>query len=468
MHRFLSFLAFRPSWARLLTALLLLYLTFAFACQANVDLFSEKARLQHIEGTSRCEADRRLSKGRQGSHSMRLFLVADNLEAIPPGRLQGSLSTFAIDNLYIAGSTKDPKAAEETLSPRPQVFDAETGKLVSTATATLDIAQDGESWIQENPNYTSVKERVENLRVSKSVALLVDMSQAAGNADTSLTRTSTPAGWILSNFNQETFRGDLDVFAILFMRGGVIQRDDNLFINKSEDEQTPSFLGKLRGFLQTSSDNKDEISKRFTSISAGEARGTLPLYEGLNEAAVILREMSWDPDGGLIHNNPAAISISITRDANLIDNKPTRLSQAETSLRGTQDQFVPLMSIVYPRASTAAKQPDWDKHLDELCQLARAASLSENRAKYFGHVFPMYARNLENIEFQRVLRSQLDGAYNAMEGYLEVKINFQLGGSGLTAGKRYIVAFSLKGEFLGERVEDRTKNPILFFEVEAN
>ncbi|MCB9637547.1 MAG: hypothetical protein H6727_01415 [Myxococcales bacterium] len=426
------------------------------ACQANVDLISEKRRLDRIEGTPRCEEGLRVVGGASGTATMRVYLVDDDGEEIPPGRLETSTSPFT---------------AKDNLSLRPnsiRVLDADTGNQIPSVTADISIEEGrSDGWIQENPNYTAAKQNAENLRAPRAISFLLDMSETAASQDQTRERSSAPAGWVLSVLNERQENGNLDAFALLLMRNNLFTRTDNMFIGEDTDLQLIGVSNQPRGFLVSTGNEKDKISRAFLNISNGQVNLNAPLYGTIREAAVLTRDVSWNENGDTL-NNPAVIAITVSQDAHVL--KPNdvtdEFANAQTALRGTNGQFVPFMGITYPKPS-GVKDDAWEDHLNKICEMARVAG--SGGVNYFGQVF--YARrNLELTTgspqlFQDAVRDQLDMAFHAMGGWLELKVKYTL--TGAQTGKRYLVAFGLNGTFLGEKTKEAALGleKFLVFEV---
>ncbi len=429
------------------------------ACQANVDLISEKRIIDKIEGSPRCEQGLRVVEGQNGTATLRVYLVDDGSEEIPPGRLQSTTTPFTVkDNLSLRPNTI-------------RVIDADTGAQANGVTATLTLVDqtDSANWIQENPNYALVKQSAENLRAPRAVSLLIDMSETAAGPDFSMTRGSSPTGWLLSVFNQNQQRGNLDALAVLLMKNNLFTRTDNLFLGADTNLQLIGASAQPRGFVVTSADGKDILSRGLLNLSNGTVNLNAPLYGTVREAAVLTRDVSWDESANAI-NNPAVIALSLSQDAHVLSPKDVAddFANAQAGLRGQNSQFVPFMGITYPKPA-GVKDDAWEDHLNKLCELARVAGTGG--ANYFGQVF-FVRKDLEIVtgerrELQNSVRDQLDMAFHAMGGWLELKVSYQL--SGAQAGKRYLVAFGLNGKFLGETTEKSSKNneSFLIFEVKS-
>ncbi|MEM1008342.1 MAG: hypothetical protein AAGJ35_05000, partial [Myxococcota bacterium] len=393
------------------------------ACQGNVDLIPEKRVLDRIEGSSRCESALRVSNGTRGEHRMRLYLVDEGNEDIPPGRLKDNSSSFSIESLSIREGSA-------------QVFEKGTGKRVDGAgvTLTLKAGDSGTDWIQENPNYTSTKGVSSNLRPPRAVSLLFDMS-AKQRSSLDLQRASS-AGWI-RNFNDNRQRGNLDAFALLSMRNNLFTRNDNLFIDEDVEKQLIGASRQAKGFLITTESNKEDATNKLLGLT-GSSRNA-PLYGTITEAAAITRDVSWDEAKQPI-NNPAIVALSLSRDAHSIDSSVAKdqLNDAKSALQG--EQYIPLMAITSPRPSDIQEE-DWSRHLNQLCDLSRTAT-AQGSTHYFGQVFQLrldIQPDPDNAstkpDAQEEYRKQLDMAYHAMSGWLEVIVNYQL--TSLPRGKTY-------------------------------
>ncbi|MCB9637551.1 MAG: hypothetical protein H6727_01435 [Myxococcales bacterium] len=426
------------------------------ACQANVDLISEKRIIDKIEGTPRCEQGLRVVEGASGAATMRVYLVDDSNEEIPPGRLEASTTPFTVQN---------------NLRLRPdsiRVIDADTGAQAGGVTADISFEEGrSDGWIQENPNYTAAKQNAENLRAPRAISLLIDMSETAAGQDFSMTRGSAPTGWSLAVLNQNQLRGNLDALSVLLMRNNLFTRTDNMFIGVDTDRQLIGISNQPRGFVVTTADEKDNISAALLGLSNNQVNLNAPLYGTIREAAVLTRDVSWNENGDTL-NNPAVIALTLSQDAHVL--KPNdvtdEFANAQTALRGTNGQFVPFMGITYPKPN-GVKDADWEDHLNKLCELARVAGTGG--VNYFGQVFYVQ-KDLELVqgerqELQSAVRNQLDMAFHAMGGWLELKVKYTL--QGAQTGKRYIVAFGLDGTFLGELTDKSSKNKesYLTFEV---
>ena len=446
---FFSFSSRHPLFTLFVTFLAVGMMT--TACDFNVELTDEKRVLEKIEGTPVCDKDNRRQTSKSGSLDFRLFLVDNRKEALniigitePPFNLQAS-----------AFSVKDGTI---------KILDAETGEEVKGATATVKMGTEIDA--QANPCYEELEESIQNLRIPKSVALLIDMSETAGNEDAPRTRTSATATWILDNFNEDQSRGGLDIFYTLLIRAGRLNAKDNLFKTWDVEKQYIAADGRKRGFLLTEEDTKTELSEEFTRLSPANIEGDPPMYEGIEASALDLRIVSRDKDTEEPQFNPSVVAISLERDVTIIESKGnTKRDAAQKALKGSQTSngyydFVPLQSIVYPTPdfSKDESKQQWDTHLDNLCTLAKAAGI--NKTKYWGNLFQV----LPSIgrRYQDSVRSKLDMSYHAMKGYIQTKLSYTLGGS-VEAGKRYIIVFSMDGELLGEQVKAESQ---LHFEVQ--
>ena len=445
-----------------------LALLYLISCQANVDLISEKRIIDKIEGTPRCEQSLRKVEGNNGQVTMRLYLIDDSNEEIPPNRLVSTTTAFGIDNLSVRNG-------------RTLVLDAETGRIASNVSVnlTLQAGSTDTDWIRENPNYTAVKQTAENLRASRAVAFLLDMSEGVASVDASRTRAAAAAGWI-SLFNQNLVRGSLDIFALLLMRNDRFTQQDNLFINASDDRQFIGASGRERGFvLTTATEKNDFISQELIRITNTQINRNAPIFGTVKEAALLTRDVSWGEDGTPL-NNPALIGIIGSLDAHTLKPQDAvdQFGEARAEIK-RNDLFIPPMFVTYPR-SVDVKTEDWERQLDQLCDLARTANV-EGGSIYFGQVFPIRP-NLQLAEdgtqirdTQDSVRNQLDMAFHAMSGWVEIRVSYTL--TGAQPGKTYYVAFVVDGEFLGETTNksqvnpnatDKNKDSYLIFEVKAN
>ena len=115
---------------------------------------------------------------------------------------------------------------------------------------------------------------------------------------------------------------------------------------------------------------------------------------------------------------------------------------------------MPLTTIVYPKPDSV-KQADWDVHLDNLCQLSKAAS--NNKDVYWGNVFRVVP-NRKRL-YQESANNHLNMAYHSMAGYIQVELKYSLPSS-LKKGKKYIITFSMLGKFLGEEIKSDPDIPL--------
>jgi len=336
------------------------------ACDFNVEITDEKRSLEKIGGTSPCASGQRFSTGTSGSHTLRIFLIDDrqNPEALDLDGINREPFNFVIGSLAVA-------TADDHDSARPKLIDAEDGTEVSGTNVTLSLVDDGDNSLLPvpNPRYSNLKRTSENKRVPKAVNLLIDMSETSADSDTSLSRTSAPAGWILENFNTDTTVGDLDVFSTLLVRSGVVSRSDLLFIGPEweDDLQYIADDGRRRGFLLTTDDAKERISQTFTNISNNRVSGQPPAYAAIQAAAADTRLVARSEESGNALFNPGIIFVTLERDHSLIDKNTNVLPQATQALAGDpwdypaedaadgvideafqKADFIPLMSVVYP------------------------------------------------------------------------------------------------------------------------
>lgn len=426
------------------------------ACDYNIEVFPVKKKLEKIEGVARCENANRLKKGNSGQVSLRIFLVDQNNESIMPDEnnpLDLSKLSISSEGSFV-----------------PTVIDADDGTVVSGASVKLNIVTNGAEPLKRviNPQYETILNSVRPNRVPNAVSLLIDMSETAANQDNALSRTSATAGWILDEeyFNADSARGFLDIFQEILVRGNRLSPDDDLFKGKKDADNKPiNYIpssGRPSSFLITNEDNKDMISSENTNTSNSRAREFPPLYDAITASAQNLRSVAYDATNTpAMLFNPMSIAISLERDVNAVNKKPTSLNRALAAIKDA-NSFMPVTTIVYPKPSGTA-DADWSKHKDDLCTLAQKGGT--NRNDYFGHVIPILPENRGRSnesaqDYQAMVRQALNMAFHSMKGFHELKVSYTL--SGVKAGKRYYVEFSLQGEWLNEKSDPKNSARIIF------
>jgi hypothetical protein len=435
------------------------------ACDFNVEITDEKRSLEKVVGTPRCESDQRVSIGSSGQHRMRIFLIDDqqeNPEALELNGIDQEPFNLTIAKFKVATTQDHPSANIEVLN-------AEDGTKIDDATATIEIVNDP-LVVEHNPRHTALKNITGNRRVPRAVYLLVDMSETAADQDTNVSRTSAVGTWILENFNSDSTRGDIDVFASLLMRNDLVSSSDVMFRNWEPPEDHYVGSRGFRGFVYTTEDVKDRISKTFTNTTNSQVSGSPPIYSAIEAAAAELRNTASEESDLLF--NPSIIAISLERDSFLLGKAAAdKMADATRALRGkgfpdtsnleTAD-FIPLQTIVYPRPDKTSIQ-QWDAHLDNLCTLAQTGGSS--RLIYWGNVFHVIPSPRRDA-YQGNLKNQLDMAYHAMKGYIELKLKYSLTGNGIQPGKRYIISFKLQGKLLDQTSSVGANIPRINFVVE--
>lgn len=438
------------------------------ACDFNVEITDEKRSLNKIGGTTPC--DQRILRSNSGTQTIRVFMVDDNQSAPEAIELSGidqepynlKLSAFEV----ASGDKADIL-----------VYSHETGEKVSSAQATVSVATDGTYEVHPNPRHSALKKQAENRRVPLAVYLLIDMSDTALAQDNGALRTAVPGSWVLENFNTDSTKGDLDIFAALLVRNDDLSATDILFL-QWDIEADKYYLsdGTFKGFIYTSPESRNRMSEKFIGTGNPVSAGTPPIFAAISAAAKDLRRHARE-DNTLLFN-PNLIAISLERDVALIDpKKPDRLNDALSSVRGTgwpdlDDEttadFIPAQTIMWhkpfpPNVTNPPSQEDWDKYVDKMCTITQAAGPSKKI--YFGNIFPVI-RGGQRDFYKENLKNAMDIAQQANKGYLTLQVKYSLSGSGIEKGKRYNIAFKLKAKLL-EQESKNELSPYIYLTVEA-
>ncbi|MCB9637548.1 MAG: hypothetical protein H6727_01420 [Myxococcales bacterium] len=413
--------------------------------------------MSKFAGEQRCEKDLRIAAGASGTAKMRVYAVDREDRSIPVSYLQKeSTPPFTVkDNLRIrTGSVV--------------VLDAETGKKVPNATATLTLQNESAGWLQPNPNYEAARQHANGKLVPHALSALIDMSEQSAHNDVRMSRSLPTTDWALKNANKDINAGPLDVLSVLLMRNNVLSSQDNLFLNVDTSKQTLGQSSIPRGFLKTSQENLDNyIVRSLLDLSNNKIGQHAPLYGSIAEAATNTNDISKGQAGEKTHN-PAIIVMTLSEDAHVADPSAATddFEKAKSALQGEDGEFVPLMSVVYsPQKGDVPSA--WEARLDQLCELAKAGTA--DGTNYFGQVFRVY-ENLElpytqERELPDVAKAQHLAAYHATKGWIGLDIQYQL--SGVTTGKDYLVAFILDGTLNGQKTEvsQQSKESFQIFRV---
>lgn len=441
----------------LLLSLTVLLGSWLSACDFNVEITDEKRSLEKIGGTPPCGPGVRFSTGTSGTQTVRLFLVDDRStpEALDLDGINKEPYNLKIDSFTIGEAAI-------------KVVDASDGSEATGVKATLQLVTSGDEplVVQPNPRYDSLKKTIGNKRVPKAVSLLIDMSETASNEDSSTTRTGAATQWTLENFNEDTTQGDVDIFSTMVVKDGSVSAENILFKTWDSELQYISPDGRRRGFVYTSKDSKDAVSRALGALTNNDVGGKPPAFRALEAAILDTRAVSRDSETQEAIHNPGVIFVSLEQDKET--NNVARAVKAAKgdAWDGNDDKladFVPVMSIVYPLPQNATPTPkvaEWDKYIDNLCKVSTASGVS-NRV-YWGQVFQIPASVNPRTTYQSDLRSHLDMAYHALKGYLGIKVKYSL--SGTQPGKRYLVSFKLQATLL-EQKSNLDDSPYITFEV---
>ncbi len=450
----------------------------ATACDFNIEITDERRYLSEIGGTVRCSSKFRTAKGANGEIVLRLFLVDNKSEAIDLEGIDQEPYNFKAENIWIAKEqdADNPQYVKvEALSPTD-------GKPVPGVTAQVDIAKGAALNIYPNPRFIALKRVQEGKRVPKAMFVTLDMSKAEYNAEFQRTRVSALSIWVTSHFNSDATIGDLDLISVALIKNDTFKIDDIITFNWSNPDDA-YFLGDSpSAFLYTTETVKSDLSEKINFFTAG--LGKPPLYDSLLNGVKLLREViKPTPEDDYSLYNPAVLAISLYGDTALLssDKKtvatvPSTIKQLVQSYRGkgwNQEEgeeaadFVPLMAVVYPPPSPGEAaiytEDKWNAHVDNLCKIASAAKPDGvGSSIYWGQLFIVYPYFNDMTD---TLRNQLDMAYYAMTGYMELKFSYRL--QGAKKGESYVISFRLGGKLLDTKIQIEEASPRIMFRVDV-
>ena len=438
-------------WRIAVTAIAVLL--FLSSCTRIVSsTFSEQDLALHkVYGTAPCDQEQ--TPGSSGVQTLRLFLENRDQTSFP-------IEALRIPNLSLSNKNL------EILYPT--VLNAENGQKAANVKVLLSL-EPRVFPVYPHPNYMERKRLFPKKRPPKAIMLLLEESDTANAKDPAYSRRIAIQEWLRSYLHTEKNKGPLDLFGLRLMRHGILHEQDNIFFRWPNEEQFIDPQGQKHGLIYTTHETKNSSpgskKRMIRALQKGgiQHRGNTTLYDSVIRGGKHLRALS--ANGRQSHYTPALIAMIVQPDRST--RYPKELKKLHKGIQQLQStgprrfDFIPFMGIQYPNRS-AESENLWGRHLQEVCQLSKASSLGINGHEvHFGQIFHVHPNPQK---YESSVKTALIGAYHAMRGYVEAKMQYQL--IGAEPNQRYLVTFALGVEYKGRRNLHKDL-PIIGFYVET-